>query len=327
MKKTIFYTLLAVFFIALWFYFVDLNKVIILIRKVNLIWIFLALALLFIQNYIAAVRLKILFLLYGKLPALKLMNLGYITGVASLITSLPTGGMSMVYLVKKKLAISYSKSLGVFLVSYFVDMFFTVLIAGLGVLYFIFYDKFPAASFNPFFFSMIIFISGFIALMLLILSSFKLIKISALKNTRFFHRLQEIIYSLIKAILQVLGSRKILLGTIFVTVIIEIVGYIHFWLYFQAFGVHVPLFKFILASSIFGVLNIMPGIPAKLGQQELFSLITLPFLLNLDPNIVLAVTLFNHVVGITFTFIMAWLSLRFSDTISYFRNSKKEKIK
>jgi uncharacterized membrane protein YbhN (UPF0104 family) len=76
-----------------------------------------------------------------------------------------------------------------------------------------------------------------------------------------------------------------------------------------AFGLRPHIVDFVLAGSLLGILTLIPFTPLKLGQSEAAGVLTLPFLLHVDKNVVFTILFLQRVVSILYIFIVGFLSV------------------
>ncbi|OGM02180.1 hypothetical protein A2115_01565 [Candidatus Woesebacteria bacterium GWA1_41_8] len=293
--KKVFYVLVTTLFIATWFLLVDVKGALFLAIKGNWGLIFLALLAGFTSSLIASLRLKFLISIIGEIPYLEVLALGWLGGLISLILPFYVGGFSMAYLVSKKLKISYLKSFTVLFLDFAIGVLPTLILGIFSVIYFVQKKLVSFRSQPPE-------TLGVAFLILLLLLIFFLVFVRRFNQG-------EIILRLKRGAQLFSNSQKKLILALFLNLLAFFFGLLSFYLYFLAFGLFPGILDFALAGSILGILGLVPGAFAKIGQYETFGVITLPFLLGLDKNGVFAVLLISHAISITTTLTLGLTSL------------------
>lgn len=275
--KKIFYLFLTIIFIFFWTIFVDIKEVLILYSNVNWLWVLVAVLMGIVQAFLASNKLRLLFSPLKKLSFLYVLALSYLGAFASLILHFSGGGFLMTYLLGKKLKTSYSTVFSIILVDFLIGVLINFIIAFLGIYFFISKDTYA---------------SNFRNILILFIAILAISIIFSVYLTRSLDKFR-------KGILILINSKNVLLKAFLISIVVQGLGLLSFYLYFKAFEITPPVLSFIFASAIFYLLNLIPGIPAKLGQHELIGLITFPALLNIKAEIILSVVLLSHVIGIT----------------------------
>lgn len=309
--KAFFYILSTAIFIGLWFYFIDIHKIINYWQKVDIIYVLIAIALGVLQNFVAVSKLKLLLTLLGRISTLSLWAIGYLAAVLSTITVIPTGGISMVYYAKKKLSATYGKTIAVFLVDYLLNITITLLLAFSGFLFFSSIGKIKGIGLDlPSILSIALIIVSFLILIFIIFKSHFTSDKKLIKNKIFLKFIS--LFRQTKDGFLLASKAPLLLSTAFALAVINsMLGALEIFFYFKAFEVSLNFFTLLLAVNILAVFAYLPGAPTKLGQFEFFSLLTLPFLLSLNANVVFAVMLFSHLIGITIMLLGGIISFYF----------------
>jgi hypothetical protein len=123
------------------------------------------------------------------------------------------------------------------------------------------------------------------------------------------HYISDLFREIITVGKLLLQSKLTLLCAICLIAIITIIGFIQSYLYFLAFSVKPSLIDLSLAISLFGIVNMLPGIPFKIGQFEATGVLLLTYLLHINKNILFSVLFIQHAAGITFSIIAGWVAL------------------
>jgi len=294
--RKIFYLLLTLFFIFLLFYFVDVKQAVSLIPGAKWHFILFSVILGIIGSLLIAFRLKILFSIVGEIPILYIWLLSYVGALASLILPFSVGGFAMAYFLSKKLKASYAKTLAILFVDFVLGVLLVFVLALFAVWHF---SQKKLLTIKPGDLNGL-----FLPLLLAILFSF-LILIFKSKL-----RLMENLLIRVKRGISLFSQSKIVLGkAVILTLILALLGLIQSYFFFMAFGIFPPVVDFLLASSLLGALNLIPGVPAKIGQFETLGVLTLPYLLNLDKNQVFAVLLTSHLISIILLLVLGGFSI------------------
>lgn len=297
--RKIFYLFLTITFIAFWFKLVDFEKAIEAVRNVKWQFIILALILGLFNSLVGALRLKTLFSVIADISVRFIWGLGYITALVSVLLPFYLGGISFAYLIAKKAKSSYAKSFSIIFFDFFIGVVITAIFAFFGIFYF-YQKKLLSLKLLAFDSLGYAFLAVFLFVILVISSIVLRNKVSVAK--KLFVKLKRGV---------ALFNKDILLRTGILTLVMVILGTSANYLNYMAFGMRPPILDFLLAGSLFGVLSMIPGAPTKIGQYETLGVLTLPYLLNLDKNSIFAMLLFTHVVSITTTLALGFLSLYF----------------
>lgn len=118
-----------------------------------------------------------------------------------------------------------------------------------------------------------------------------------------------ILYILLIPVLPLFSKRVILLKSFILGLIIFAISNIQFYLFMLSFNLTPSFISFVMANTFLGVLSLIPGAPAKLGQYEVFGILTLPYLLKIDSTVVFSVMLLMRIVSIIVILSFGFLSL------------------
>lgn len=291
--RKIFYLVITFAFIFVLLRLVDVGKSLSLIKEANFLFILLSIILGFLSSLLGALRLKTLFSIVGEVQLFFIWLLGYAGALISLIFPFSLGGFAMAYFLAKKLGISYKKSLVILFVDFFLGV---VVVLGLALFAIPYFSQKGLLS-----------VSISLSMLVVVFALFGVFFVLIFKSKT--TRLQDGLGKLKKAFSLFSKSKTILNKAILLTIIIAFLGFIQAYLYFAAFGMRPPPLNFALASSLFGVLGLIPGAIAKIGQYETFGILTYPYLLNLDRNSVFATLFISHAVSIITIFILGVFSL------------------
>ena len=276
MTRRIFYILLTLVFILLLSRLINIEEVGSAIQGVKWSFVILGVFLGFISSFIAILRLKLLFNRVSSLSIKFIWAVGYLASLVSLLLPFYVGGFGAASIFSKKAGISYSKSFGILFVDFFLGVLLTLILGFIGIYYF--YQKrlltLKLVDWNW------IVVFGFTLLIAII--ALLILKSKYKKIENFFLKMKDS-FNILKTIL--------FIKAVFLTVLVAVFGFAASYFFFIAFGIKPPLVDFILASSIFGILGLIPGAFAKIGQYETFAVLTLPYLLSEDPTRVFSVVL------------------------------------
>ena len=295
--RRIIYIILTLFFVFIWFKLVDLSRVADAIINVKWLFIILATVLALINSFLGALRLKTLLSVISDIPLSYIWGLGYITSLISLLFPFYLGGLSFSYFIAKKTKSSYAKAFSLIFIDFFIGVFITFSLAAFAIFYF---SKKKLLAISPDAFSNLTFAFVFALALVVIGAVFLKPKL----------KLFDILLARIKRAPS-LFKRNIVLKVVILTAIMFVLGTSASYLNFLAFNMRPPIIDFLLASSLFGILSMIPGAPTKIGQYETFGILTLPHLLNLDKNSVFAMLLVTHVISITSSLALGFLSFYF----------------
>lgn len=306
MTKKIISILLVLLVIILWFYFIDVETVFLYFGQIKVRWVLAAILLSLLHTFLSAYKLSIFLNLIKKLSPFYIWGLLYIGAVISLLSSFPAGGFSMAYLLKTKTNVGYHKIVCILLVDYIVNILITLGIAMAGISYFIYYGKIkiPLVSIDTGFYIL----SGLS--FIIIISKYVLTRIE-LNKYLFFKKLY-VIYSQYKTGIMLYANKpRIIFQAIILAFINVLISGIMMVAYYKAFAAEINYLHLVFSINILSLLNTLPGLPFKLGQYELLSVITLPVLLNVDKNLIFSVAFVEHAINLS-------VSLLFGFTAVYF---------
>lgn len=293
--RKIFYVLLTLGFIFLWFRLVDLKEAALAIENVKWSFVLIAIVLALANSLFGALRLKTLLSVISDIPVSYIWGLGYTTSLISLLFPFYLGGLSFAYFIAKKIKSSYAKAFSLIFIDFFIGV---LIISLLAVLAFFYFSKKNLLVLNPNVFN------NQIGLFLLAVALAFIGAVVLKPKLKIFENLLKRIK---RGIL--LFNKKIVLKVVILTFIMLVLGTSSSYLYYLAFKMRPPIVDFLLASSLFGLLSMIPGAPTKIGQYETFGVLTLPFLLNLDKNAVFAVLVVSHAISIFTTSALGVFSL------------------
>ena len=294
MTKKVLYLLLTILFILFWFYLVDFKEVAEVIAGIRWPFLIVAAALSLIPPLPAALRLKILFSRVCRLPIKFIWMVGYIASLASLSIPFYIGGFGAAYILARKAKTSYTKSFAILFVDFSFGVMLTFILGILGTVYF-YQKRLLSLKLGNLGVPLILFFAALVlmALFLILKSRYKTI-------SNFFLRLKKSL---------TIFTPKIVFLAFLLTLTVFVLGVGSSYLYFLAFGLSPKVADFVLATSLFGLLGLIPGAPGKIGQYETFGVLTLPLLLNLDKNAVFAVLVVSHALSIVTTTILGIFSM------------------
>lgn len=305
-KKKVLSFLLGIIVIILWFYLVDIEAVFTYLDQINGWWIIVAITLSLLHTFISAYKLTIFLNLIKKLSTFYIWGLLYIGAVVSLLTSFPAGGFSMAYLLKTRTKIGYHKIVGILLVDYMVNVLVTIIIAFVGILYFIYSGKLimPFVSLDKNFYIII-------GLGIIGLTFINVLLKTLLKRNIFFNKLFVMYSQYRKGIILYKNNWNIIMHAIILACINASIGGLMIVTYYKAFSVDINYIHVLLSINILSLLNTLPGLPFKLGQYELLSVITLPTLLSIDKNLVFTVAFIEHSINLSISFLLGFIAVYF----------------
>jgi len=257
-------------------------------------FVLLAAVLTLISPFLAALRLKILFSRVYSLPLKFTWAVGYIAALVSLALPFYVGGFGSAYILSKKARVSYSKSFAILFVDFLFGVFLTIILGTIGIYYF-YQKRLLTPRLEDWRWIVVFCFTLIVAIFALLILKSK-------------HKKIENLFLKLKDFSSIVSS-IIIIKAFLLTVLVAVLGFGASYLYFIAFGLKPPITDFILASSLFGLLGLIPGAPGKIGQYETFGVITLPFLLGLDKNRVFVTLLINHTFSVTAIVIFGLISL------------------
>lgn len=316
MRKS-FYIFLTIGFIFFWFYLVDFAKVVKILQQASLQFIVYAIFIGIIITVLTNLRLQAIMSLIGqRIPFIYLLTVNFFTSLLSTIFPFSAGGFVLAYLLAKKIKQSYIRVFSLLFFDYLLVVVPIVLLGPIAVYYFLTQGIITLAldtiSWN--------------SILLIVVFS-----ILALTILGFIYRKAEKIKNQAKSLFSLLLQSKVVLFQVaLLTVVMVFFGNLSSYLYFLAFDMHPNIIAFVLAGALIGILNILPGTPMKIGQQEVIGVLTLPYLLHVDKDRIFAMLLVSHVIGIVITIlcgIWAQYVLGFDLTmLKKFEGLKKKRI-
>ena len=283
--RKIFFVLITVFFIILLFRLVNVREAIDLIFKANLLLVALATIIGVFQTYIATFRMKILVSIIAKVNIFYFFWMGYLTSLLSTVFPFFVGGFSFALLLSKKIKTSYPKAFSIVLIDFGFGVVVTLVLAIISILYFGSRRilKISSAGFGNIF---------LIALFVLAISVMVFLLSHKKKNfVNLFTKIK-------KGIALFAESKEILVKAALLTFPITFLHFISLYLFFLAYGIKPNFVDFIFATSLLSTLNLIPGAIAKIGQYETLGVLTLPYLLSLDKNVVFSALLLQHAISL-----------------------------
>jgi uncharacterized protein (TIRG00374 family) len=312
--RKIFHLCLILFFVYLLLRLVDVNQVVGLITSAKWQLVLLAILVGILQSFLGAARFKTLFSIVDEVSISYIWPLSYIGALISLIFPFSIGGFSMAHFLAKKAKISYKKSFAILFVDFVMGVIIILIIGFIG---FVHFSEKRLLSVESMGLNGILgfLLAGFVALVIIvILLAIKgpLSKLSGRFKQTFF------IFS---------ESKIVLAKAALIALVVVVVGFGRTYLFFLAFGMRPPVLDFILANSLFGLLVLIPGVVAKIGQYETFGVLTLPYLLSLDKNGIFAALLVAHAFSIFVILIGGMLSASYLKIdLQLLRTAKKSII-
>jgi uncharacterized membrane protein YbhN (UPF0104 family) len=269
MVKKVFYILITGFFIVLWLRLVNLHEMAGLIGKANWFLVATSIVLSIFAGILVAYRQKLLFGIINVDVSLAfLWSRAYLAGLSTVLLPFFTGGFVFAHLVAKKIKTSYVKTFSII----FADF-------SLGIMTLVLFGCIAAIRWG-------------LNKPVILLAFFGLV--SVLIIVVFRQRLKAVIKLLTK-------NKLILIRSLGLTFIIYFLGILQSYIFFLAFNLTPGFFDFVLASALFGILNLIPGAPTKLGQYEALGVLSFGYLLNMDKTVVSAVFLTQHIATLTLT--------------------------
>lgn len=300
MRNTTIRLLIAAVLVFIWLKLVDVSQLVVLISQVELIWLVPILIILIGILFLSVYRFQLLLKPEFRVPYFYLMKLNVVGSIASIFAPANAGGFLRAFLLKSKVKSSYSSVFGYILADFLVSVLTALLMGIFGLVYFGFVKNiFPSDS--VILIPVLIIAAGFIFLSKpkwgKVLTNFLIINLSPV---RFRKRLKSAVDDFWKAYIN-LSSDLPKLALIFsISFTMHLLFGVSIYFLFRSFGVFPSILSVVLANSIFSFINIIPTVPAKVGQYELVGLLVFTNLLNLETNLVGAATLLSHVFGLTF---------------------------
>lgn len=293
--RKILIVLTTVFFILLLLKLVNIREAIVLISAANTPLVILAIIAGVFQTYLAAFRMKVLVSIITKIKISYFFWMGYLTSLVSTVFPFFVGGLSFAFLLSRKIKSSYTKAFGIALADFLFGIS-TILVLGAISLFFFGSKKLVLTAHIDF--------ERLILIILLVLGA---------SAAPFFigkkvAYLESIFSEVKKGIVLFSNSKLILTEALLLTLPITLLHFISLYLFFLALGIKPNFVEFILAASLLSILNLIPGAIAKIGQYETFGVLTLPYLLSLDKNVVFSVLLLQHAVSLVLIVVFGAIS-------------------
>ncbi|MFC1711410.1 flippase-like domain-containing protein [Patescibacteria group bacterium] len=291
--KTFFYFTLALFFCWFWFRLIDWPQLVSFLEKANLIFLIPILLLMIGNSLLSSWRFKILMQPVGKASVFYFWRINLIGSLTSLIIPFRAGAFLRTYLFKNKFASSFSTC---FAIS-FLDSLIVL---------------FPLVLFSPIFF-----LPGLILFGLFWFfgrsQTFRRLILSLIKKSPLGKDLKKrglrLLVNFKKSFVMVSKKREILVLPFFLSILGYFLKALGMYLFFWMLGARVEFFSLLMALATFSLSNLIPGLPVKIGQYELFGLLIFTFFIPVDKNLVAAVLLLSHFIGITFVLAAGFLSI------------------
>ncbi|KKQ13721.1 MAG: hypothetical protein US28_C0046G0006 [Candidatus Daviesbacteria bacterium GW2011_GWA1_36_8] len=275
MKKKLLFILLNLLLLVIWIRIIDLNAFLNSFKGTEYVYIIISTFLGIITSLIISFRQKILIKSAGKnISVFFLWSRGFITSIASILLPFFSGGLLIAFLIAQKTKLKYLTVFSLLIIDFLLGLTISFFFAAIATI--------KWGIDNP------LVLIGFGGLVLFFITVVIFTNRDKFKNIVKFNS---------KTIFKISS----------LTIVIFILGMIQSYLYFVAFNLHIDLIDFILATSVFGILGLLPGLPFKLGQYEFMGVISYVFLLGLNKDVVSAVLLTQHLVSITVSFAVGLL--------------------
>jgi uncharacterized membrane protein YbhN (UPF0104 family) len=314
--KKFFYIIFTIILIGVWFYLIDFNIIRSIIYNVNWFYIFLATILGLIFSLLGSWRLKYLLSLVGEIPFKYVWSISNIGALISLISPFSLGGIMMPYIIAKKLRSSYIKIFPLIVLDAYISLPVGIILSIFAIIYFL-KQRRIISSFS------------FETPIVLIISILVLIFFTGVFMAYLFFKqtIRKTFIQLSQKIKILLDKKSLFKRIILITLMMNIIGALSFYLYFLAFQMNPNIIDFILATNLLGILNIISLTPFKLGQYETAGILTLPYLLHLDINRVFTLLIISRALSlltIILTGLFAIYLLRFEANVvgKLFRRKK-----
>lgn len=296
--RAVFYLFLVLLCLFIFLKTINFSKVIEILQSANWYLILFTFFLSIIASILAAFRFKILLSVLGDVSTWYVWKMSYVSSFISYFTSLTyAGGFAMNYFYAKKLKTPYLQTISVMFIDHVFTISSTLLFCSWAVLYFIqkkIYLVQITEHDNKIIFG--IAVTG-ILLCFLIFKKYRYL----LSSERF--------QQTIDTFLLILKSKRIIaisFGTFFLILLINLT---QMYLTLLAFNLHPPILDYFLAMNLLNIVNMIPGLPAKIGQYEAAGVLSLSFLLNINKDKVFSLLLVSHVIAIVIIFVAGILSM------------------
>lgn len=306
MKIYIIRVILAALFLFIWFKLVDIVELLSLLSQIQAVWLLPVVLIFLVTAILGVFRLKIL--LEPTFPAsfLYLLKLNIIGSAASIVAPANFGGFLRAYLLKKKFEAPFSRAFGFILLDFLFTLG-TVFLIGLPAI--VFFTP-RAGGVEYYLFFLLVAIAIFLVVLIAILSPQEAKRVSffiigKIRPTRLRERLERQIEELWKAFLVLSKTPIRLISAFLLSLAIFLLSGISIFFLFVSFGVLINPAVVIPVYAIFGMANSIPAVPAKVGQYELIGLVIFTTFLDVETNVVAGVVLLLHILGITFSLILA----------------------
>jgi len=256
---------------------VNFGQVLQILTKINWIFIIASILLGLATSLISSFRLKILFKIIKKdISLIFLWSRSYIAGLSTTILPFFSGGFVFSYLVAGKIKEKYLKTFSIVLTDFCLST---------GMLFiFGFAGSLKWGIEKPFIFlAFLIIVVAFAGIFL---------------------------RDKIGPVTRLLTKNKIILSeSLFLSLAIFLLGIAQSYLIFMAFNLKLNFVTFGLAISLFGILNLIPGAPTKIGQYEALGVLSFGYILNIDKTLLSAVFLTQHIISLTLSVSVGLLSM------------------
>lgn len=117
------------------------------------------------------------------------------------------------------------------------------------------------------------------------------------------------LYIFLILIIFLIYKKPIFVKSLLLGFVVFVISNFQFYLFILAFGLTPSFMSFVMANTFLGVLSLIPGAPAKLGQYEAFGILTLPFLLKIDSTTVFSTMVLMRITSVIIILSFGFLSL------------------
>lgn len=273
---------LAVGLGVVWLRLVEVERMVELIRLMEWRWLGWSLAVLGLSLVLSVVRLQLLLGVEVKAGFRYLLKLNVIGQAASVVAPANAGGFLRGYLLKKKFKRSFSIMFGVVLVDFLMSVGVSLVVGLLALGWFL---------------QQLVWVG--LAGLVLVLGVGLMLSPELVKKWWRFKAGKQQVDDLVRVLVKLKQAPMRLMAAGMVSGLILLSLGLMMWLVVRGLGGEVSVWRLVLAHSVVGLVSLVPGIPAKIGQYELAGLMALSGLVGLDVSLAGTATVLTHMLMVS----------------------------
>lgn len=309
MLKIIFNAILGLVLIFIWSRFVDLNQILLTLKKVNLIYLLPLMLFMFLSPSIRAVRLKIFL---SEIKKIKLLDLVFLNGAAMMLNFfIPVRAGEVLKGVY--LNTNYNLPLGKSVIWIFIDRFVDFL-AVLILTALLFFIVPTGLNINFILIVSAIFLGAILLTYLIIFQAnfakilFNFLKALLIINSIkiYFERLTNFILESFSILKRHPRDLSLMVG---ITILAYGADAAVWYISFLALGVNPGFLKMYLGQLLSALTYLVPAAPGYVGSAEASGLLILSGVFKIQPNLASAMIVLFHIVIAVFILIFGLISI------------------